>query len=147
GDIEFENLINSYDSSLKGYLREGPARRFYSSTQDRYKTAQFVMEHFPEWFDRAVQEGIRLREHRFNILGHDEVVLMEDIDWHRDPISGYQWPRKYWADYDLVHTPSADAKVIHELNRHQHLPRLAKTFCLTGDELYAREAIGQVESW
>jgi hypothetical protein len=146
-DVELESLIDSNGSSLKTYLRQGPARRFYSSTQDRQKTSQFVMEHFPEWFDRAVQQGMRLREHRFNILGHDEVALGQDIDWHRDPISGYQWPRRYWADYDLVQRASADPKVIHELNRHQHLPRLAKTFVLTGDESCAREAIGQMESW
>jgi hypothetical protein len=53
----------------------------------------------------------------------------------------------YWADYDLVNAPPADAKLIHELNRHQHLPRLAKAFFITGDELYASEAIDQIQSW
>src|SRR6266436_4380198 len=67
-DDELQNLIKSSDSSLKTYLHQGPGRRFYSSTRDRFKTSQFVMEHFPEWFEGAVQEGIRLREHRFDIL-------------------------------------------------------------------------------
>src|SRR5262249_2060125 len=40
-----------------------------------------------------------------------------------------------------------DAKIIHELNRHQHLPRLAKAFRLTNDERYAREAVDQLNSW
>src|SRR5262249_10011838 len=40
-----------------------------------------------------------------------------------------------------------DVKIVHELNRHQHLPRLAKAFFLTGNEMYAREAVSQLESW
>src|SRR2546430_2134468 len=55
--------------------------------------------------------------------------------------------RWYWADYDLVHSSAVDPKVIHELNRHQHLPRLAKAFFLTGEERYAAEALAQMESW
>ena len=46
-----------------------------------------------------------------------------------------------------MHRPPSDAKIIHELNRHQHLPRLAKAFFLTGKERYADEAIDQIESW
>jgi hypothetical protein len=146
-DCELDRLIAPHQSSIKCYLSEGPARRFYSSTQDRESTTQFVIEHFPEWLDRAIQEGIRLSERRLNILGYENIALGHEIDWHRDPISGYQWPQKYWADYDFFHCNAADVKVIHELNRHQHLPRLAKAFFLTGDELYAREAVGQMESW
>src|SRR5207253_5725083 len=97
-------------------------------------------EHFPDWLDRALQDAIRLSAHRVNLLGFSHVALGDRIDWHRDPVSGYKWPRRYWADYDLVSSPAADAKIIHELNRHQHLPRLAKTFFLTGDERDAREA-------
>ena len=145
-DTELDGLIRSH-VSLKAYLCGVPARRFYPSTHDRGKTTQFVIDHFPEWLDRAIQEGMRLSEHRVNILGHEDVSLEDHIDWRRDPVSRYQWPRLYWADYDLVRNPAADAKVVHELNRHQHLPRLAKAFFLTGDELYSREAIVQMESW
>ena len=146
-DPELEDLIRRHDSSLKMYFRHVAARRFYSSTQDTEQIEQFVVLHFPEWLDGAIQEAIRLSEHRLDILGYSDIALGHDIDWHRDPVSGYQWPRRYWADYDLVNAASADAKVIHELNRHQHLPRLAKAFFLTHDELYAREAIEQMESW
>ncbi len=146
-DTELEKLISTHDSSLKTYFRQLPLRRFYPSVHDRDKTTQFVMHHFPEWLERSIEEGIRLSEHHFNILGHEDVTLDGDIEWHRDPVSGHKWPRRYWADYDLVHSASADAKVIHELNRHQHLPRLGKAFFLTGDEFYGREAVGQIENW
>jgi hypothetical protein len=147
GDPEFDGLIRRHDSSVRLYLNQGPARRFYSSTQSRDKVAEFVSGRFPEWLDRALQESIRLSAHRVNVLGFNHVALGHCIDWHRDPVAGYQWPRRYWADYDLVSNPQADAKIIHEINRHQHLARLAKTFFLTGDERYAREAVAQMEGW
>jgi len=40
-----------------------------------------------------------------------------------------------------------DPKIIHELNRHQHLPRLAKAYLLTGDERYSSEAVAQLNIW
>ncbi|HLW76304.1 MAG TPA: hypothetical protein VKS01_04950, partial [Bryobacteraceae bacterium] len=61
--------------------------------------------------------------------------LGTEIDWHRDPITRVTWPGRFWADYNLEHGPrGCDSKIIHELNRHQHLPRLAKAFHLTGEE-------------
>src|SRR5262245_5859695 len=146
-DRELDALIERHGSSLKSYFCNGPARRFYPSTFDQSAALQFVDANFPQWFDRAVQQAGVLCEHRVNLLGFTDVQLGGNIDWHRDPVSGFQWPRQYCDGYDLVHHPPADAKVIHELNRHQHLPRLAKAFFLTGDEPYALEAITQLESW
>ncbi len=140
-------LLEPYGGSLKRYLLEGASPRFYPSIQDADETARFVIEQFPEWIDQTIDEAGRLSEHRLNLLGHNDVELGGDIDWHRDPVSGFEWARKYWADYRLVDRPRADAKIVHELNRHQHLPRLAKAFFLTGDEPYAREAVSQMESW
>src|SRR5207253_6013962 len=98
-------------------------------------------------FERSVQQAGFLCEHRVNLLAFRDVALGGDIDWHRDPVTGFQWPRRYWAEYDAVNAAPSDSKVIHELNRHQHLPRLAKAFFLTGDERYAREAVAQIETW
>jgi len=148
--IRFKTGVHDRDveiSSLKTWLQNGPARRFYASTRERQRVIQLVSERFPEWFDRSIQDAECLLEHRLNILGYSDVPLGDEIDWNRDPVSGFQWPRQYWADYDLVKCPPRDAKIIHELNRHQHLPRLAKAFFLTGDERYAREAVAQIETW
>src|SRR5262245_43897637 len=146
-DDELDQLIQCHGSSIKTYFLQGPARRFYASVQDREATADFVRRRYPQWLDRAIQEATRLCEHRVKLLAYGDVFLGRNIDWHRDPIAGFHWPRRYWADYDLVHHPPADSKIIHELNRHQHLPRLAKAFFLSGDERYAFEAITQLESW
>jgi hypothetical protein len=146
-DRQLDELIRQHDSSLKTYFLRGPARRFYSSTQNREAVISFVMQQFPQWLDRALQRAEILCEHRVKLLAYADVPLGDNINWHRDPISGFEWPRQYWADYDMVGSPPADVKIVHELNRQQHLPRLAKAFFLSGDEKYAGEAIGQIESW
>ena len=92
-------------------------------------------------------EAERLCAHRFELLGHGEVSLPAQIDWHRDPLDGAPWPRRFWADYDLVHDGPSDPKRVLELARHQHLPRLGKAYALLGVERYAREAIDQIGSW
>jgi hypothetical protein len=129
-------------------LQRAFAGRFYPSAADRDSLRSYVRNEFPDWLDRAVDEADRLCEHRLELLGYGEVDLGPEINWHRDPVTGAAWPRHFWADYDPVNDLShGDSKTIHELNRHQHLPRLAKAYFLTGEERYAEEAIAQLESW
>ena len=157
GEAE-ENLSRFFSSfspadvrdSFKQYLQEGPAQRFYlpGMPEERERLKIFVAGYFPDWRKRAVEEAERLCQHRVELLGYGEIELGREINWHQDPVTGQAWPRRYWADYDLVHDATAgDPKSVHELNRHQYLPRLAKTYFLTGEEKYAREAVEQIQSW
>jgi hypothetical protein len=119
---------------FKRYLQGDPARRFYPK--------------YPHWIDGAQEEAERLLGHEFTLLSYPRVSLGPEIDWHRDPITGQLWEPRFWADYDPERDPAGrDVKRVHELNRHQHLPRLAKAFYLTGNERYAAEAVAQMESW
>ena len=135
--------------SVKRYLEEGPALRFYfqpSSNRDRLP--KLLSHIFPGWMETTIEQAERLCQHRVEILGYGELELGKEIDWHRDPVSGRSWQRRYWADYDPVNDCRAgDPKRVHEINRHQHLPRLARAYYLTGEERYAREAVTQMESW
>jgi hypothetical protein len=129
-------------------LLESLATRFYISPEERTTLPSFVRAHFPEWVRKAIGEADALCDHRVELLGYGTVDLGPKINWHRDPVTGVEWPRRFWADYDPVNdTAYGDSKTIHELNRHQHLPRLGKAYFLTGDERYALEAIDQIESW
>ncbi len=148
-DEEFRKLLSVYRGSFKSYLESRPASRFYASVAPQYRqsTLDLVTHAMPSVVEQAVGEADRLCNHRVNLLGYRDIRLGKEMDWHRDPVSGHRWPRRFRAAYDLVHDRSADPKIIHELNRHQHLPRLAKAYLLTGDERYAREAVRQMESW
>jgi hypothetical protein len=145
---DLRHVLATHQDSFKNYL-ESAAQRFYASLapQVREKTVDVISRTLPDEVDRALEEGERLLGHRVNLLGYHEVALGKDIDWHRDPVTGRRWSRRFWADYDLVRDGSADPKIIHELNRQQHLPRLAKAYLLTRDERFAREAVSQMESW
>jgi hypothetical protein len=132
--------------AFKSYLAGAPARRFYLSKGQGLR--EFVQENFPQWINRAVSEAEKLCRHEVELFSHGPVQLGREIDWHRDPLAGQVWERRFWTDYQPEHDGAGrDSKIIHELNRHQHLPRLAKAYLLTGDERYAAEAVGQLNSW
>jgi hypothetical protein len=131
--------------TFKSYLAGAPARRFHSKGE---RLREFVQENFPQWINKTVSEAERLCRHEVELFSHLPVQLGRDIDWHRDPLTGQVWERRFWTDYQPEHDSAGrDPKTIHELNRHQHLPRLAKAYLLTGDERYAAEAVGQLNRW
>jgi hypothetical protein len=134
----------SHVEGFKRYVGDVCAARFYRGHAD----AGVFRTEFPQWASRCIEEAERLCRHEISLLNLPPISLGPDIDWHRDPSSGQVWERRFWADYTLEDDPAGrDPKVIHELNRQQHLPRLAIAYRLTGDERYAAEAIGQVLGW
>ena len=131
---------------FKNYLAASAVHRFYPGLRDA--NPDFVRKHFPEWIDRAVEDAEVLCRHEIRLLGLGDVTLGRRIDWHRDPYSGKDWEVKFHSGYIPQDDPAGrDVKVVHELNRHQHLPRLAKAYYWTGDERYAGEVVAQIESW
>lgn len=152
-EVGQERFLRWFDpaiASFKSYLAEKAAPRFYFPAVgvEREKLRRFVESRYPEWIEAAVAEADKLCEHRFTLLGLPEVRIPGEIDWHRDPVTSNRWPVRFWADYDPVHDhQSGDPKVIHELNRHQHLPRLGKAYFYTENEKYAREAVDQMLGW
>ncbi len=128
------------------YLRGEPSRRFYAGPREALD--RFAREWFPQWIERAEREAEALCRHEVELLNLGPVALGPEIDWHRDPVTGRVWEKRFWSDYRLEDSPAGvDAKIIHELNRQQHLPRLAKAYRLTGRERYAAEAVAQMVSW
>jgi hypothetical protein len=132
-------------SGFKQYLAAAASRRFYRGPEE---SAQFIREFFPAWIDRAVDEAEKLMGHEVPLLHFGPLQLGCEIDWHRDPVHGHSWERTHWTVYRPEKDPrNRDSKIVHELNRHQHLPRLAKAYHLTGDERYAAEAVAQLLGW
>src|ERR1051325_5466901 len=78
--------------SLKSYLENTAARRFLlpASSDKRQCLREFIEENCPAWKDSAVEEAERLCAHRIELLGFGEVSLGDEIDWHRDPVTGYR---------------------------------------------------------
>jgi hypothetical protein len=132
--------------SFKSYLAGAPAQRFYLGHHESVR--KVVEGNFPQYFKRAVVEAEKLCRHEVELLNVGPIELGKEIDWHRDPVTGRTWERLFWTDYRPENDVAGrDPKIIFELNRHQHLPRLAKAFHLTGNERYAAEVVDQLLSW
>lgn len=102
----------------------------------------------PDFAEIQSPEMLNAENRAVELLNLGQVQLGSPMDWNRDPVTGKVWERRFWADYDLENDPAGrDSKIIHELNRHQHLPRLANAFLLTGNEQFASQALAHIESW
>jgi len=143
--IGFSNPLAPDGPDFKKYLAGVPAKRFFCGPGEG---TRFIQMKFPGWIDRAVGDAEALLRHEVRLLHFDPVNLGPEIDWHRDPVTGSTWERRFWTAYNPEKSSAqGDSKIVHELNRHQHLPRLAKAYHLTRDERYAAEAVAQLESW
>ncbi|HEU4477109.1 MAG TPA: heparinase II/III family protein, partial [Pyrinomonadaceae bacterium] len=83
-------------------------------------------------------------EHCWPLFGN---LNHQFIDWHRDPLSGYDWPLDFYGDIQLHRNDGSDVRVIWELNRLGHLLTLARAYSLNNDRRFSAEFFRQVESW
>ncbi len=118
----------------------GSSGRFFFGCDDVPILLDFLREQLPEVVEDITARAERICNHRFELLGYQAVDYGKEIDWHLDAVHGKRAPCSPWfriryLDFDQV----GDAKIIWELNRHQHLVVLAKAYRLTGKVRYARE--------
>jgi Heparinase II/III-like protein/Heparinase II/III N-terminus len=105
-------------------------------------------QRFPGAGRDIVTRAERILQHRFDLLGYENLDYGAEIDWHLDVVHGKRSPRKPWyrmkyLDFEEV----GDSKITWELNRHQHLVTLAKAYRVTADERFAREIVAQWKHW
>src|SRR5215472_8877126 len=125
-----------------------PASRFFFSPHAVPRLCSRLQELFPQEAAAVVSRAENVCEHRFDLLGYENLNYGAQIDWHSDLVHAKRAPRKPWhqihyLDFDEV----GDSKVTWELNRHQHFVTLAKAFRLSGEEKFAREIFAQWEHW
>src|SRR5215469_3459623 len=125
-----------------------PAPRFFFSPHAVLGLCSRLKELFPQEAAAVVSRAESICEHRFDLLGYENLNYGAQIDWHSDLVHAKRAPRKPWhqihyLDFDQV----GDSKVTWELNRHQHFVTLAKAFRLSGEEKFAREIFAQWEHW
>jgi len=107
-----------------------------------------MQKRFPAEAEQTITYAERICQHRFDLLGYEGIDYGQKIDWHLDAVHGKRAPGKPWyqiqyLDYGTV----GDSKVTWELNRHQHLPTLAKAYRLTGTRQFAEELFRQWFDW
>jgi Heparinase II/III-like protein/Heparinase II/III N-terminus len=138
------------DSSVKQMLRSRKLSRmkfFFDPAQENLWTT--FKNRFPDKYDNIIREADEICRHEFDLLGSGSVHWGERINWDVDPKTGYRWPKKFYAALRPVSgvPDGADVKLPYEVNRMQHLPTLGKAYCLTHNERYADELVGQLDHW
>ncbi|MEW6735361.1 MAG: alginate lyase family protein [Acidobacteriota bacterium] len=134
--------------NLRDYLQNTVGKRFYFDPAQQIEYRRIVKQHFPNWIERACTIADKICQHRFQLLGFDEIVLGTKIAFQRSPETGRDWPQKHWSEIVLqACEPIGDPKIIWELNRHQQLLYLGLAYCYTQDERYTKEYSEQIESW
>lgn len=142
--------INVRDKSARNFPHElrrcESGRFFFDLTDDRI--SKLIENSMPEARAQVLAEADAICERQFCLLGHPALCLGEEINWHRDPVSGRQAPFVHWSLIDLFDQESVgDCKVTWELNRHQWLVSLGQAYCFTSDEKYAEAFANYVAGW
>lgn len=147
-------FVNSLDSRFKNidafvvHIKKRNIPKFFLPSRSS-DTRKLILEINPIIEDLTIESADRILNHKFDLLGSGLINLSEEIDWHSDFKSGYQWPSDlYYSDIKKAEFPGGfDIKIPWELSRFQHAVWLGQAYWFTGDEKYASEFASQVFSW
>jgi len=137
------NLKNIWSApSDPAYFHQRPNRFFYDL--NKLSTSDWP----GAWRKNCLAHADDLLQHKFTFFAFDNEPLGESIDWNRDYSSDKSIPLTYAHRLNYRRETSVgDVKYVWELNRHQHLVRLAQAYWITGDDKYAHEITTQITSW
>lgn len=125
-----------------------PHGQFFFSGGEASARAELLRRHLPQEAAEIVREADDICQHRFRLLGYENLEYGAEIDWHLDRVHGKRAPLDPWFKIPFLEFAAVgDHKVTWELNRHQHLVTLAKAWLLSRDEKYVTELIRQLRSW
>jgi hypothetical protein len=128
----------------------GPVKpaRFFFSPASIPSILALLRQRFPQQVEQIQEQAGKICNHRFDLLGYENLSFGDPIDWSLDAVHGKRAPRKpFHKIHFLGFQEVGDSKVTWELNRHQHLVTLAKAYRLTGDSRYAHELLRQWKHW
>jgi len=136
--------------SVNGLVQSGGDAKgdFLFSVAELPVRTALLKTHLSTEVNNIISEADEILQHRFRLLGYENVQYGAEIDWHLDTVHGKKAPLKPWfkiryLDFEDV----GDHKITWELNRHQHLVTLAKAWRLTGQERYIDELVRQWYGW
>jgi Heparinase II/III-like protein/Heparinase II/III N-terminus len=143
---EFERA-NAAD--LLAHFHSPTRPKFFPGFQDLATTARLQSQIFPDEAGSLIKEAERIaNQHCWPLLGFGEKCFGEgDVQWSRDPLSGFDWPLSYHADINLIRNDGSDARVVWELNRCAHFITLGRAYAITNDDKLSGAFFRQLDSW
>jgi hypothetical protein len=135
-------------------------QRLRRDLRGRFKRQSFYTDLFDNWRTEAPNglrayhgEVVSLRPHAFERLLDRRIRLLnrefhypKDVDWHREPFFGVDWPKKYvGAISDFL--PGSDIVLYWQLNKMMFLMDASYAYRCTGEDRYAALWREWVRSW
>jgi len=122
--------------------------RFFFASEDISGICNLLKHRLSRQAEDILERSERICQHRFDLLGYQNLDYGPSIDWHCDSVHDKRAPRKPFCQIRYLDFAEAgDVKITWELNRHQHFVTLAKAYRLTGDEKFAKELFQQWKHW
>jgi len=141
-------LLGSGHARHRGLRQDVSPGRFFFAARELSEISQFLAERLPEAVLQIVEQAEKICQHRFDLLGYEDLKLGSQIDWHLDIVHQKRAPLRPWYKvHYLDFRQVGDHKIIWELNRHQHLVTLAKAYQLTRSKQFAGELVRQWYDW
>src|SRR5438270_11156758 len=121
---------------------------FFFAPEELGSLIELLRERLPLQVENILAKSERLLEHRFDLLGFEDLRYGERINWHLDLVHSKEASAKPFHRVNYLNFAEVgDSKIIWELNRHQHLVTLAKAYRLTDDEKFVTEIVQQWQHW
>jgi len=109
------------------------------------------LEQFPFWHNSVapnlLKKADQYLDNTFDVFGltHN---FGEKVDWHLDPKTGKQWPRKFWSKVNVRDGFTyGGPKFVWEANRLYMLPILGLAYLATKKKKYADKFFTVVTEW
>ena len=115
--------------------------KFFFDTGEAAERAALVRTNLPDQAEGVIREADEICQHRFRLLGYENLDYGSEIDWHLDAVHKKRAPLDPWFKIPFLDFAKVgDHKITWELNRHQHLVTLAKAWLLTQEEEQNKKA-------
>jgi uncharacterized heparinase superfamily protein len=109
-------------------------------------TVDALRQSSPASLESIVRDAGDVISHKITLF-EKQFALGSQINWHRDPTTGTEWPRRHFTRTPIVIGGGSDVKYVWELSRFHHMVTLGQAFAVTGDDRYTAEFLTQLESW
>ncbi len=136
-------------SDLLAHFRARVKPKFFPGLQDAKKAAAAQQRLYPNETARLLEQAEKIgTSHCWPLLGFGEKCFgADEIDWHKDPLSGFHWPLDFHADINLFRGDGSDARVLWELNRLSHFITLGRAYAISNDPKFSQAFFEQLASW
>jgi len=133
---------------LSKFVKEN-RNKFLFNTKDLELFKQYLDTNLSkEDKDKIIQIADNAIEGRLYCFSHWTADYGYPINWHRNPITKYVWPRdKHWVDIEELSKISGDVKYVWEASRFTQVYYFVRAYTLTKDEKYVKTYWDQVEHW